>query len=253
MLKLVQLSDCHVTASKDITYRGQDPRASLQSIVERITAWAPDLVLATGDLSEDASDSSYAFLREQFERIKAPVWITAGNHDDAQSLARTFSRTALDAPVRVHDGDWQVIMLNSARDGEIPGRLDVEQLDALRTLMADDPRPALLALHHQPWPVESPWIDRYPLTNPEAFLDVLDDGPEQQLVLWGHVHQALKQQHILPSGKTVTGLAGPSTVCNSLPAQPHFKLDAAGPACRWLELNAIGVWRSGLLRASERC
>lgn len=249
MLKVVQLSDCHVTGSINTSYRGQDPHAGLRAMVDRVIGWRPDLVVATGDLSEDASAASYDFVAQQFSRIKAPLWVTAGNHDDSASLERTFSRTALREPVRIHDGNWQVLLLNSARDGEIPGRLDQEQLDALRDLLADDPRPLLLALHHHPWPVESTWIDRYPLTDPEALFRVLADGPERQLIAWGHVHQALCKQHILESGKVVTGLAGPSTVCNSLPYQPGFTLDPAGPACRWLELESNGEWRTGLLRA----
>lgn len=247
MLKLIQLSDCHVTRANDVLYRDQDPRASLRAVVDRIIDWAPDLVLATGDLSEDASESSYAFLAEQFERIPAPLWVTAGNHDDAAVLALRFDLTALREPVRVHDGDWQVILLNSARDGEISGWVDALQLDALRALLADDPRPALLALHHHPWPVESPWIDRYPLNQPEELSAVLATGPSRQLVVWGHVHQALCRQHQVAPGKVVTGLAGPSTVCNSLPGQAKFTIDPAGPACRWLELEPDGAWRTGLL------
>ncbi len=249
MLKVVQLSDCHVTGPVNTPYRGQDPHASLRAIVDRVIAWGPDLVMATGDLSEDASAASYGFIAEQFGRIKAPLWVTAGNHDDSAGLARVFSRTALHEPVRIHNGDWQVLLLNSARDGEISGRLDKQQLAALGDLLADDPRPVLLALHHHPWPVASPWIDRYPLIDPEALFEVLLAGPEQQLIAWGHVHQALCKQQTLKSGKVVTGLAGPSTVCNSLPCQPGFTLDPAGPACRWLELESNGEWRTGLLRA----
>lgn len=249
MLKLVQLSDCHVTGSDEVSYRGEQPRASLRAVVDRVIDWAPDLVLATGDLSEDASGSSYDFLAAQFERIPAPLWVTAGNHDDAAAIARSFAHTALSEPVRVHDGDWQVILLNSARDGEISGRLDAAQLEALHELLADDPRPALLALHHHPWPVASPWIDRYPLEHPQALCEVLASGPARQLVLWGHVHQALCQQHLVAPEKLITGLAGPSTVCNSLPGQEKFTLDPAGAACRWLELEANGEWRTGLLSA----
>lgn len=248
LLKVIQLSDCHVTGSTGTPYRGQDPRASLSALVDRVIAWSPDLVLATGDLSEDASEASYAFLVEQFERINAPLWVTAGNHDDARVMAHAFTHSVLHEPVRVHDGAWQIILLNSARDGDIAGRLDQAQLEVLKDMLRDDDRPALLALHHQPWPVASPWIDRYPLTDPGEFIGVLNSGPARQLVLWGHVHQAIHEQHILPSGRVVDGLAGPSTVCNSLPNCTRFTPDPEGPACRWLALESNGNWQTGLLR-----
>jgi Icc protein len=247
VLKLIQLSDCHVTASSCVPYRDEDPRTALMTIIKAVAQWGPDLVLATGDLSEDASAASYEFLAEAFARLKAPVWVTAGNHDDPASLRAHFDHCALDKAELVFEGakadDWRVVMLNSARPGAIDGQLDEDQLRSLDQLINQDKRPAVVALHHQPWPVGSPWIDRWPLQKPEALHQCLESGTGQRLVLWGHVHQALR----FGSGKVV-GLSAPSTVSNSLPGQQRFTLDATGPACRWLELEPGGGFRTGLLR-----
>ncbi len=245
MLKLVQVSDCHVSAETGATYRGVDPRATLAAVVDAVIDWGPDLVLVTGDLSEDGSESSYAWLADELARIPAPRVATPGNHDEPEPMLRHFPASAVDTPLAFED-DWQLIAVGSAKPGEIPGRFTPDQLAALDSLLASDGRPALVALHHQPWPVGSPWIDRYPLLEPEGFHELLARHSRVKLVLWGHVHQDV----VLRQGG-LTGLGCPSTVSNSLPGQERFTPDPAGPACRWLELERSGEFRTGLLRPAD--
>lgn len=245
MLKVVQLSDCHVSAAPDEAYRGQDARACLERTVDAALDWTPDLVLATGDLSEDASEASYAYLAEVFGRFPVPVLVTTGNHDDGNRLARHFPQSAVGAPL-VRDAAWRIIVLGSAKPGEIAGRLDESQLAALEAALEEADRPVLVALHHQPWLVGSPWIDRWPLLEPERFHALLARSAAVRLVLWGHVHQDVR--HV--EGHLV-GLGAPSTVSNSLPGQERFTPDPAGPAARWLELAANGGFRTGLLRPGD--
>ena len=256
-LKIVQLSDCHVTGEPGQTYRGSDPRASLEAIIGVILTWNPDIVLATGDLSEDASEASYAFLADQFGRLPMPILGTPGNHDTDQGVRRCLSRSADDTllPYRQTTGSdrspgrspWELLLLGSAKPGEIGGRFEDQQLDEFERALQDGHGPALVALHHQPWPVGSPWIDRYALTAPERFRELVRDHPRVRLVLWGHVHQAVR----LDLGEGQVGLGAPSTVSNSLPAMQRFTVDPAGPACRWLELSPNGEFRTGLLRPDD--
>lgn len=244
-MKVLQITDCHVSGPAGSRYRGVDPRAGLERVVEAAVAWAPDLVLATGDLSEDASDESYAWLAECFARIPAPVLATPGNHDDGERLRAHFPHCAVDTPL-VFEGDWRLILLGSARPGLIGGRLDAAQLAALDRLLTVSKRPALLALHHQPWPVGSPWIDRYALEEPEQLHAVLRRHPGMRLVLWGHVHQDVRIE-----AEGIVGLGAPSSASNSLPGCERFTMDPAGPACRWLTLDTDGAFETGVLRPGD--
>jgi Icc protein len=241
-LRVVQITDCHVPGPEGSLYRDIDPRATLRGVVDAARAWGPDLVLATGDLSEDGSEASYAWLARELGRLDAVVLATPGNHDDADYMVAQFPICAVTAP-QVWEADWRIVLLGSAKPGEIPGRLEADQLAALEDALERDGRPTLIALHHQPWPVGSPWIDKYPLVDPAPFTDILERRPEVRLVLWGHVHQDVRQEH----GR-ITGLGAPSTATNSLPGHLRFTADPAGPACRWLELDASGTFRTGLLR-----
>ena len=55
---IAQISDCHLPADPDQDYRGINPLKNLKTVIKRVQALKPDLILATGDLSEDGSRQS---------------------------------------------------------------------------------------------------------------------------------------------------------------------------------------------------
>lgn len=241
-VRLVQISDCHLPREPGIPYRGGDAHAGLAAVLPRVAAWAPELLLATGDLTESADDSAYAFLAARLGELGVPVLAVPGNHDEPERMARWLPSTATGAPL-VHDaGRWRLVLLNSVIPRAVPGQLEESTLAALEEILAGDGRPVLIALHHQPLPVGSPWIDRYPLQQPEAFRDIVCRHPAVRAVCWGHVHQAFDLHQ-----DGVRWLACPSTAANSLPGHERFTPDPAGPACRWLELHPDGTLTTGLL------
>lgn len=242
-LKLIQLSDCHVSASPDAVYRGIDARETLRSLLPAVRAWAPDLVLLTGDLAEDGTAEAYAFLSDELDGLGVPLLTIPGNHDVPEQQACAFPQTALDKPL-VRDADgWRLVLLNSAVEGKIGGALDGAMLVGLDAALEDGDAPALVALHHQPLPTGSPWIDRYALDEPQAFWGVIDRHPRVRAICWGHIHHDFHARR-----GVVTLLGAPSTARNSLPQQERFVADETGPACRCLELGAKGRLETGLLR-----
>lgn len=244
MLRIIQLSDCHLPGDRAASYRGRDPYAAVEALLGPINAWAPDLLLATGDLSEDGSVAAYRWLAGQLEKLGKPVLAIPGNHDDADRMRRYFAHVAVRAPL-VHDCQgWRLIMLDSAPAGHIAGQLSDRQLEQLEAALEGSNKPKLVALHHQPVPTGSAWIDRYPLLESERFWDCLAADRQVRLVCWGHIHQAFEQRV-----NGVLALGAPSTVSNSLPGQPRFSWDGREGACRWLELTPDGAINTGLLTA----
>lgn len=245
-MRIIQLSDCHLSRDPSTRYRGVDAQGNLERVLEKAMAWAPDLLLATGDLSEDASDASYDRLAAMLAETGVAVMALPGNHDDPAEVRRRFPASPV-AGAWVHeDVDWHIVLLDSTYRGGIDGRLAGSVLSALEMALAESSRPVLLALHHQPLPVGSPWIDRYALQEPGKLASVLERHPQVRLVTWGHVHQAWAGQFA-----GVAALACPSTASNSLPGQARFSEDPAGPACRWFELEPGGDWETGILFADR--
>jgi len=246
VLKIVQLSDCHVSGQPGVDYRGSDPRANLERLLPAIRQFAPDTLLLTGDLSEDASPAAYRYLVDRLSGLGAACLALPGNHDDAGRLQNHFAAPDGHVPLVFEHDHWQLLLLDSAVPGEIGGRLPARALQELDQALARNRKPKLVALHHQPLPIGSHWIDRFPLAEPEAFWDTLAKHPRVQLVVWGHVHQAGTF-----SRGGITALAGPSSASNSLPGRRRFEADPKGPACRWLRLEANGVFETGVLNAEQ--
>ncbi len=209
-----------------------------------VRAWDPDLVLLTGDVSEDASASSYARVAVRLGTLGAPVLALPGNHDDPEVMKQHFPLGPWDGPGVFELDPWLIMGLDSTGPGKISGvfsQHDLERFDA--SMRGSNSEHILVALHHQPVPVNSPWIDRYALEEPERFLAYLDREKRVRCVAWGHVHHAFSSDR-----NGVSFLGAPSSVANSLPEKRKFTLDLAGPSCRWMELGDDGAVKTGVMQ-----
>jgi len=246
-LRIVQISDCHLSGDPARDYRGSNPHRNLKALLREVKSFAPDFILATGDLSEDASPASYQGLQKYLDQLAWPVLALPGNHDDIHRLAQVFPGSPVrDIAVTEHD-KWQIIRLNSCLEQRPEGRLSQQTLNQLQQVLQCEPgRPRLLAMHHQPIPAGSPWIDRYRLFKPQVFLDLIGQAPGVKAVVWGHVHQA----HETEMNATAM-LGSPSSAINSSPGVKSFVEDVElGPACRWLELGSGGSIRTGIIQVA---
>jgi Icc protein len=244
---IAQISDSHHPADPKQKYRGINPHKNLKTLIKKVKAMKPDLLLATGDLSEDGSRKSYRLLKQYLNLPGIPVLALPGNHDDAELLAEIFPGSPVETISVSEHGPWQIIRLNSCLPGKPEGQLGDNALEDLERLLNDDSqRPRLIVVHHQPISVNSPWIDKYPLLNPEPLLQLIDHQPDVKVVLWGHIHRAFETQR---AGTVMLG--GPSSAINSLTDVQKFTEDPAGPASRWLELKTDGTVQTGIIRASD--
>lgn len=244
-LKLVQVSDCHVSADPGAEYRGLNAARSLERLLPAIRAFQPDLLLLTGDVSEDGSPASYGRVSALLCSVGAPVLALPGNHDDPAMMQRYFPDGPWQGPLFRSARGWQLVLLDSTGRGEIGGVFTDSHLRGLEQGLARCASDHLLvALHHQPVEVGSPWIDKYALRDPGPFLDLLSKDARVRCVAWGHVHQDYSGEL---GGMKLLG--SPSTVANGLPGREKFTLDVSGPACRWLVLDREGGVETGLIRA----
>jgi Icc protein len=246
-VRLVQLSDCHVPSDPAATYRGLDAGGALERLLVAVRSYSPDLVLLTGDVSEDAGDVSYDRVARSLAGLETPVLALPGNHDDPAVMQRYFPQGPWRGPAFYPLGDWLLVLLDSTVPGRIDGALSRATVSALEQGLADSAAAhVLVALHHQPLPVASPWIDKYALETDQAerLLALLEGDGRARCVTWGHVHQDFRAER---GGMLLLGT--PSTVANGVPGRAKFTLDENGPACRWLVLGTDGSVETGLVRA----
>jgi 3',5'-cyclic-AMP phosphodiesterase len=227
---LVQLSDPHVGA----TWADADPVAGLESAVESVLRLpdAPDAVLMSGDLAENAADGEYEIVRELLGELGAPFYVLAGNHDDRDKLRRHFDLPgAMGTPVQyaVELGSLRLVVLDSTRPGEERGELDADRVSWLDAELAGAPdRATVIALHHPPVSTGVPAWDEMglPAADRRALGDVLERHPQVRRVVAGHVHRAMTAEL---AGRPV--VAVPSTYVQTRLSFSSGEIEMAAEPC----------------------
>lgn len=247
-LKVLQLTDPHLMANPDGALLGVNTRASLSAVIAETLRrhGQPDLILATGDLTQDASVGAYRYFGEQLKRFDCPALWIAGNHDDSVLLATVAADFQAEQSQLVMGG-WHFVMLDSSVYGKVHGELTQEELSFLDQALGQQPElPTMVCLHHHPVNIGSGWMEKIGLQNREAFWRVIDRHPQVQVVLWGHIHQELEQRR-----NGVSLLATPSTCIQFARGSDQFAVEPLAPGYRWLELDARGQFRTEVCRADS--
>ena len=245
---VVQLTDTHLCKIHGGTLLGMDTDHSLQAVIDLVKAQRPtiDLLLGTGDLSDQGAVEAYRRLQQYFSQLtNSHCWLP-GNHDNRENMA-----AVADQPLRlcreIRVGRWQILMLDSQVPGEVGGELgpaELAQLDAALAVAAAEQLYSLVCLHHQPVAIGCEWLDEQMVADAPAFFSVLDRYPGVRGVLWGHVHQQVDALR-----GDVQLMATPSTCVQFAPGSAGFKADSAAPGYRWLELLSDGSLQTGVSRA----
>jgi Icc protein len=238
-LKVLQISDTHLHAAADGRMRGMTTYATFLSVLEQAKSdrrWAPDLIIATGDVVQDESRAGYERFRATLEPLGIPVISIPGNHDDPKLMSEILASGGFQLGGEVRRGPWSLVLLSTFLAGEDAGGLGPARLAGLRqSLAANANQHVLVAMHHHPLPMGSAWLDGVALRDAAAFWEIIDANRQVRAVVCGHVHQASDRER-----NGVRMLSTPSTCAQFLPASPFFALDERPPGLRWLELHPDG-------------
>lgn len=247
-LRVLQVTDTHLFADLSGQLIGVDTERSYAEVMEKVLGefWPVDLILATGDLVHDGSESGYRRLKGQLEDLAVRTLVIPGNHDDPAVMRRIFSAGRVTWSDSALLGQWQFVMLDSSLAGSAAGHLTRSQLLMLEQCLTSYPdHYALVCLHHHPIAIGCDWIDRIAVDNGCELFEVLDRHERVRGVVWGHVHQEFET---IRHG--VRLLASPSTCVQFRPRQRDFAVDDAPPGFRWLQLYADGRIETSVVRVN---
>jgi len=245
---VVQLTDAHLFADPAGTLLGLNTRDSLRHVVAQVQREQPaiDLLLCTGDLSQDASVASYKAFRELTAGFGVATRWLPGNHDEARVMADIAQGTDLVQAV-TDIGGWRIVMLDSAVAGATHGLLEEAQLSLLEgALKTAGERHCLVCFHHQPVDIGCAWIAPIGLRNAQALFGIVERYPQVRGLLWGHVHQPWDEMR-----EGLRLLATPSTCIQFAAHSEDFKVSEEQPGYRWLRLHADGRLETGVERARD--
>lgn len=215
---IVQLSDLHIMGEGRLALERLETTACLEAAVDAVNALVrqPDLVVITGDITEDGTPDEYDRALPVLRKLHAPLIAIPGNHDERGPFRAAFqdfgflpAGEADDAPILFEHrlGGLRIIGLDSTVPGHHQAGFTKEQALDLKALLEASPGlPTLLLIHHPPCRCHIDWMD---IPDPDwagALKAVVEGRPEIVGILSGHVHRSF---HATWAGTTVS--VAPST------------------------------------------
>ncbi|MEC9483820.1 MAG: phosphodiesterase [Halomonas sp.] len=238
-MRLIQVTDCHLHADPEAHSRMGFPLRQLQAVVERAKKLRPDVLLVSGDISQDETPASYRHAAAAFAGFDCPWFWLPGNHDRPQLMAELRE---------IHDeidlDQWRLLILDTQVPGQVHGELGQARLQQLAWRLEEDDRPTLLAMHHPPVEVGSEWMDAIGLADREALWQTLAAYGQVRGILCGHIHQAFAARHASPFGE-IAVYGCPATSDQFLGGSPGFAIDEASrPGLRVVDLEGerLSTW-----------
>lgn len=219
-LRILHLTDTHLFGDDTKHYGVVDTADHLRRALDHMSAQQFDLVVCSGDVSEDGTEASYERALDQIgswatERGARSLFVM-GNHDrrpefravlgggqpgvDSAVFAggSTAPLTPIASAVTV-DG-WRTIALDTTVPGAGYGALDQEQLDWLAGVLSEPAEHGtVIVMHHAPVDAQTDLLQALALGDDDAarFWDALR-GSDVKAVLSGHYH--------LPIVETIDGV-----------------------------------------------
>ncbi len=248
IFQILHFSDMHLFADRVGTLFGIRTGDNLAAALKTAKQVHPehDLVLISGDLTQDGEPGAFRLAEVLFVELGTPVWAVPGNHDPAETMRQALSGLSIVWKQAVVVGGWHLVFLNSGCPEMVGGCLSEEVVTELDLTLKKHPDlPTLVVLHHPPVNVGTPWLDRIGLQRPEGFLRVLDQHTQVRALLFGHIHQPFEGQR-----NGVRLLAAPSTYAQFAVGGEKPVLTDDPPAFRWLNLYANGRLETGITRVN---
>jgi 3',5'-cyclic AMP phosphodiesterase CpdA len=239
-----QISDLHLRADGQKLKKIINSKKALAAAVSHLKTFkpAPDLVLATGDLVHKGTAKNYRALRRHLDKLKLPVYVIPGNHDDRELLRDTFADWGY-LPTEgkflhytVEDHPLRLIGLDTVNPGSDGGMICTQRLQWLDARLAEGPgRPTVIFMHHPPFKTGIGFMDRPFFMGAAAMEAVVRRHPQVERVICGHVHRPIN----LGWGGAV------ATVAPSIAFQISLALAPEAPSSSAVEPPALPIflWR----------
>jgi 3',5'-cyclic-AMP phosphodiesterase len=197
---LCQISDLHIKAGGEKSYRVVDTAGMLRRCVEHIVSLKtrPDVLVITGDLVDSGGAEEYAFLRALLAPLAMPTYLIPGNHDERGALRVAFpdhpwmsGRERIEYVIDAHP--LRIVALDTVISGKSGGHVSPESMVWLDEVLAAAPAtPTVIMMHHPPFASGIVYMDRMGLDNALLLAEVIARHPQVERVLCGHLHRSIQ-------------------------------------------------------------
>lgn len=181
MMKIAHISDLHITGSNFVKEWGEN-------LIKILNEIKPDIVVITGDLTDDGYIHEYEIVRNYLKRIKAEKLIVPGNHDARNKGYEIFEEIFGTRYPFYEDDELCILGIDSSEPDVDDGHIGRENYPLIKKKLENEKiKIKLMALHHHLIPIPGTGrernipIDAGDVLNLCIKLDI-------KLVLSGHKH-----------------------------------------------------------------
>lgn len=201
---IAQVSDLHIGKPGHLAWGCIDTAARFARCVSHMLRQLPlpEIVVASGDLTDMGAPAEYRRLRELLAPLPMPVYLMPGNHDDRNALRAEFAdhhylppRGALHYVLERQP--LRLVMLDTVVPGRDEGALGAEQLEWLAKALKSEPdKPTLIFMHHPPIITGIRHMDQIALTDEDATRlgIIISAHPQVERIACGHLHRTVESR-----------------------------------------------------------
>lgn len=210
-MKIIHLTDLHLPSPGTRLF-GLDPFERAAGCLEDIARWHGDaeFCVISGDLAERGGGDAYAWLADRLKDFPLRSFVLMGNHDEREALCAAFPEARRDGAGFLQSAmptEKGVFLFLDTYKGEgSAGTYCAARRDWLAgQLAAARGRPVWIFMHHPPFDVGMPYMDRIKMEEAEAFAEVLKGHRDIRHIFFGHIHRAC---YVNWNGISCTSLPG---------------------------------------------
>jgi 3',5'-cyclic AMP phosphodiesterase CpdA len=193
---IAQITDLHLGFDPDnpVEFNRKRLDAVLKVLIEGPNR--PDLLLVSGDLTDQGDERSYRRCANAFGACPFPVYPAMGNHDVRSVFARRFPDVPLVDGFVQYSLDLaglRLIVIDTLEPGRHGGGFCDRRAAWLEARLAEDRgTPTVIVMHHPPLDVgiewmathdDEPWVAR--------FAEAIAGHRQVRAILCGHLHRAI--------------------------------------------------------------
>ena len=194
---IAQISDTHIVSPSEKAYGIADTAKSLSACITHINTLnpKPDIVLVTGDITNNGKYEAYIHAKNMFDQLEAPYYVIPGNHDNRDDVWSVFSTKNCLAKHKgfinyvIEDHEIRFIALDSTILGK-PGAeicsTRASWLDEQLNIKPD--QPTIIFMHHPPVKCSILETDEDGFIGADLFGDVVEKHSNIKAILCGHIH-----------------------------------------------------------------
>lgn len=194
---IVQISDLHIVERGQKTL-GMAPMAeNLIKTIDHINQMTPqpDLVLATGDITNNLTLSEAEYAAQLLNKLNCPYYVIPGNHDNREVLLQAFAGPAIPGHMDgiinyvIDDYPVRLIGVDSTLPKTVGGHMCQKRLDWLQDrLVEETTKPTIIFMHHPPIKAGVLEADFDGFGGADTLGEIVGRHTNIERIICGHIH-----------------------------------------------------------------